>query len=617
MQLLLNRSFYPVALALMLLLSACGSNSGSNPSYERTSGVESTAESVDELLNAASRLEGNEAAALILTAAEELLAAEAVDRVGLALARIENPRLLSATLQLRYVLAQADMALLQQRPAAAVNLLTSQLVRNVELQTDALQYRYYSTIATSYMQTGQISEAFAAFVEAGTNSPELRTQALNDAIWESLEPLGEEQLVEFSLNVESYESRGWIELAQIAKREQFNIKAQIDAIDQWSRVWNRHPATELLPSPLAELQIIWEQRPKRLALLLPLQTPAGNAIQEGFLSAYYQALAVSSEVPLIAVFDTSNVRNISAIYDEAVAGGADLIIGPLDKALVNQLQDMPDLPVPTLALNYADRLDAGPDNLYQFGLAPEDEMAQAAKLAWLSGYRNAAIVTPQTDDYLRLRGIFADIWREQGGQVVTEVSFSGDSDYAPLVKRLLAIDRSEARADRLLDLLPRSSLAFTPRRRADIDFIFLIANPRQGRQIKPTLAFYFAENVPVFALPAIYDGQENRSANRDLDGIIFTDAPWVLNSTDPLKEAMVANLRQVQGPLQRLRAMGVDSFRLYPLLRQLEMRQLDELQGTTGNLTMTANRRIRRELAVATFIDGLVTLFSTNPEASD
>jgi len=201
--------------------------------------------------------------------------------------------------------------------------------------------------------------------------------------------------------------------------------------------------------------------------------------------------------------------------------------------------------------------------------------------------------------------------------VVTEVSFSGDSDYAPLVKRLLAIDSSEARANRLLDLLPRSSFAFTPRRRADIDFIFLIANPRQGRQIKPMLAFYFAENVPVFALPAIYDGQENRSANRDLDGIIFTDAPWVLNSTDPLKEAMVANLRQVQGPLQRLRAMGVDSFRLYPLLRQLEMRQLSELQGTTGNLTMAANRRIRRELAVATFIDGLVTLFSANPEASD
>lgn len=599
--------------ATLLFLQACGSNSGN----VSPTGIESTAESVDELLSAASRREGNEAAALILSAAEELLEAEEIDEAGTSLALIENPRLLSATLQLRYVLAQADIALQQQRPAAAVNLLNSQLVRNVELQTDELQYRYYSTVATSYLQTGQYSEAFNALVEAGINSSGLRTPALHDDIWNTIGQLDEEQLGAVLLEVDNYESRGWIELASNVRREQFNIKAQIDAIRQWQRVWNRHPGTQLLPSALSELQRIWEQRPQKLALLLPLQTPAGSAIQEGFLSAYYQALAVSREVPQITVFDTSNVRSITAIYDAAVADGADLIIGPLDKALVNQLQEMASLPVPTLALNYADRPDAGPENLYQFGLAPEDEMAQAARLAWQSGYRNAAIVSPQTDDYLRLRSIFADIWRAQGGQVVSETSFTGDSDYGPLIKRLMAIDSSEARANRLLGLLPRSNLEFTPRRRGDIDFIFLLANPRQGRQIKPTLGFYFAEDVPVFALPAIYDGQENRSANRDLDGIIFTDAPWVLNTNEPLKEAITASLRQVQGPLQRLRAMGVDSFRLYPLLQQLESQQLYEVQGSTGDLTMTANRRIRRELAVATFVDGLVTPYTNGGEDSD
>lgn len=604
---------FAIAIAL-LLLQACSNNAGNNRQLTN----ESTSESVDDLLNAASRREGDEAGALILSAAEELLQAEAFEQTATVLARIDDPRALSATLQLRYVLAQADIALYEQRPVAAVNLLTSQLVRNVELQTDELQYRYYSTLATSYAQTGQNREAFATFVDASVNAPDLRSLALHNEIWHNITQLDEEQLAQFSLDADNYESRGWIELARISLREQINIKAQIDAIGQWQRVWNRHSATNLLPSALSELQLIWEERPKRLALLLPLQTPAGIAIQEGFLSAYYQALEVSREVPEIVVFDTSNARSVTALYDDAVANGANLIIGPLDKALVNQLQALPSLPIPTLALNYADRPDAGPENLYQFGLAPEDEMVQAARLAWQSGYRNAAIVTPDTDDYLRLRGIFADIWRTQGGQVVSEVSFSGDSDYAPLVKRLMGIDTSEARAQRLLNILPRASIDFTPRRRGDIDFIFLIANPRQGRQIKPTLAFYFSEDVPVYALPAIYDGQENRSANRDLDGIIFTDAPWVLNTTpDPLKDTIVASLRQVQGPLQRLRAMGVDSFRLYPLLQQLETRQLDELQGTTGRLTMTASRRIRRDLDVATFVDGLVTLYAKEGVVSD
>ena len=160
-------------------------------------------------------------------------------------------------------------------------------------------------------------------------------------------------------------------------------------------------------------------------------------------------------------------------------------------------------------------------------------------------------------------------------------------------------------------------MEFTPRRRSDIDFIFLIANPRQGRQIKPTLAFYFAETVPVYALPSIYDGQDNQSENRDLDGIVFTDAPWLLGDSDPLKLEVAANLRQAQGSLQRLRAMGVDSFRLHARLQQMADKKIDVLQGTTGKLTMGDNQRIHRDLQVARFIDGVATEYLRTAPDSD
>jgi hypothetical protein len=336
-----------------------------------------------------------------------------------------------------------------------------------------------------------------------------------------------------------------------------------------------------------------------------LQQATGNAIQEGFLSAYYQALDISREVPRISVYDSSNVTSVYGIYDEAVASGADLVIGPLNKQLVNQLAELPELPIKTLALNYSDSAPIDRLNLFQFGLAPEDEITQAIQLAWNAGHRNAAIVTPQSEDYLQLKNFFAESWLSRGGELVSQETFSGDSDYAEVIKRLVAIDSSEARADRLLDLLPRNNMEFTPRRREDIDFIFLIANPRQGRQIKPTLAFYFAGNIPVYAMPSIYDGQTNQSENSDLEGIVFTVEPWVLNEADALKIEIDSNLRQAQGPLQRLRAMGIDSFRLYPRLDQLANRDLTALQGTTGKLTMSAERRIRRLLEVARFEDGL------------
>jgi outer membrane PBP1 activator LpoA protein len=341
---------------------------------------------------------------------------------------------------------------------------------------------------------------------------------------------------------------------------------------------------------------------------LPLQQTAGLAIQEGFLSAYYEALAVSREVPIISVFDTSGLLDVEAIYQDAVTAGADLIIGPLNKNLVNQLNAGNQLPVPTLALNYSDSPQIVTDNLFQFGLAPEDEISQAAALAWNSGHRQAAIIAPDTFDYVRLRTAFADAWQSLGGNVVSNATYGDTNDYSDVVKRLMAIDSSEQRAADLLDLLPRANLEFTPRRRQDIDFIFLMANPRQGRLIKPTLAFYFAGDIPVYALPSIFDGAIDSAENRDLEGIWFTDAPWLLDSTSPLRQRADAELRPVPGPLQRLRALGVDSFRLYPRLQQLANAEVPSIPGTTGMLSLLANQRIYRELEVARFRNGRVEL---------
>lgn len=599
-------------LCILLTLQSCGSSTGVSSSRDTPE-----SESIDALLEAADRSTGIEAATLLLQAIEESLLDEDPTRASTILAELSRPETLPPNLQLRYALAQAEIDTRRDRDGSALGWLTGDLAANPQRQTPELQQRYYEALATSYRAAGQFNQAVIAYLEMSALGPEFRTQELHDAIWSTLGGLEESDLNGLANAAASYELRGWVELARVLRLGQFNIQGQLDAIARWRRIWSQHSASALLPESLSDLQQIWDERPTRLALLLPLQTPAGSAIQEGFLSAYYQALTVSRDVPRITVFDTSDTLNIAALYNDAVSNGAELIIGPLDKALVNQLLALGDLPVPTLALNYADGTGPMPANLFQFGLAPEDEMEQAAKLAWDAGYRKAAVISPQTEDYLRLRDSFAAIWQRQGGLLVSQASFTGDSDYARVVKRLMAIDSSESRADSLLNILPRSNMEFVPRRRGDIDFIFLIANPRQGRQLKPTLAFYFAEDIPVFALPAIYDGQQNQSANRDLDGIIFTDAPWVLNNSDPLKIELTANLRQVQGPLQRLRAMGVDSYRLYPALIQLSSGELDQVQGTTGSLTMNPNRRIRRELDVAKFINGIASPFALPPAASD
>lgn len=576
--------------------------------------IESTTESIDELLRQANVASGSDSASLRLKAVEELINSGYLDRAELEIESIQNPNRLRATLQVQLALIRAQIAIKQNQFDSALRWLSGNLAESANGDTSAGR-RLILLRGQLYQSINRNEDAIRDFISITESWPTNAETSLFEDIWLALTSLRDEELDQLAEEADSYEMRGWIELARIYQVDQFSIRSQLDSIVQWRRIWASHSAAARLPAPLIELQVTWESRPKHIALILPLQEAAGNAIQEGFLSAYYQSLSVSRDVPQISVFDSTGLTDIHDTFDQAVASGADLIIGPLNKKLVNQISERIEIPVPTLALNYADE-DRPAENLFQFGLAPEDEISQVIDLAWEAGYRNAAVIIPDNLDYQRLETFFIETWTNQGGQVVSSARFIGDSDYAEVIKRLMAIDSSEARAEKLLDLLPRLNMEFTPRRRSDIDFIFLAANPRQGRQLKPTLAFYFAGDIPVFSMPSVYDGQENQTGNRDLDGIIFTDAPWVLNPTYQLRDEVDTNLRQAQGPLQRLRAMGIDSFRLYPRLKQFSNNSISSLRGTTGVLTMSENRRIHRSLTTARFEDGIAVPFRPPNSAS-
>ncbi|MEX2469832.1 MAG: penicillin-binding protein activator [Pseudohongiellaceae bacterium] len=602
----------PAAQVLLLLLAACASAPPERQASEPA--LQSTASSVEELLQQADAAAGDEATRLTLSAINALLDGGRL-RQAQQLASALDPEAINDTqLRLDVVLAQARTALELQMNEAAMSAL--QAAPEFSAQRYPVRARqFYELLGQAEMNAGNLIAAVRTLVQGASIATADERQEIHDSVWMTLEQLDNDDLSVFANSANSYELRGWIELARIYRMDQFSIPSQLAAVAQWRQTWTQHAGAETPPTAIQALELAWQTRPRHVALILPLQQPAGIAIQEGFLSAYFRSLELSREVPRLSVFDSSGATSVFSIYDEAVSAGADLIIGPLNKPLVVQLHQQRSLPVPTLALNYADVPEPGPDNLYQYALAPEDEIEQTAVLAWQRGHRNAAVITPGTEDYLRLQETFARSWTGRGGRLVSRTSYDGNPDYADVIKRLLAIDSSEARAERLLELLPRSNMSFTPRRRGDIDFIFLIANPRQGRQIKPTLAFYFAEDLPVFSLPSINDGLVNPAENLDLDGIVFTDAPWLLEPDGELKEQVDASLRQAQGSLQRLRAMGVDSFMLYARLGQFKRGEISAIAGATGHLTMSGNQQIHRQLRVARFENGLAQPLA-NPAAT-
>ncbi|MEZ5491374.1 MAG: penicillin-binding protein activator [Gammaproteobacteria bacterium] len=558
--------------------------------------------SIDEFLQLAESSREPLASEYRITAAELLLQDQQPARAAQVVAAISQENVRDNRLRIRLSILQADLALASDEPEAALNWLDEDLLRALT-QRPALQQQVNQRRAEALLAARRYAESVLILSESGGYGLPADRQKSHDLLWQGLQRVSEQELTQLAEQADSYQLRGWIELARAMHSEEYSIPAQQAALERWQSVWNRHSAASMPPTALQRLAAVWDRRPKHLALLLPVQEPIGRAVQDGFLSAYYEAMESDGNVPQITVFDTSGVAEIRELYQRAVDSGADLIIGPLNKELVRQLNNLPSLPVPTLALNYTDLESRNSEFFYQFGLALEDEIRQAANRAWQAGFRNAAVIAPDDADYSRLQQAFTRTWESLGGSVVSAVNYSSEGDYADTVKGLLAIDDSEARAARIRALLPREEIEFIPVRRGDIDFIFLMANARQGRQIKPTLAFYFAEDVPVYAVPSINDGSGNELVNRDLNGIIFTDIPWLLEQW-PLRATIAQSLRPAQGALQRLRALGVDSFRLYARLDQLAQGELINFRGATGLLSMKETGAIERIPQTAVFIDG-------------
>ncbi len=572
----------------LLGLAGCGGSGGARDAAV----AEPAADTVAALLARADAAAGAEAALLRMEAAGRLLEegkfaeAAAVADAGFP----PEPELATglALLRTRIALATGDAAgaMARLREVAAPG-------RGEEGFID-----YHLLLGDAASALDQPRQAITAWIGAAGLLDGEPGEDVRRKIWATLESRGARELEEMAAASTSYELRGWVELARVVDSGEHSIPRQLESLVNWRRAWEQHSAARQLPEQLRQLEAAWDERPRHIALMLPLGEAAGAAIQQGFLAGYYEALAVSRDVPRISLFDSTGAADIRPLYQQAVDSGADLIVGPLFKDLVNQLLAAGELPAPTLALNYTDaEPPAGEGRLFQFALAPEDEIDAVIDLALRSGHRNAAVIYPANDVFLRLQNIFAERWQARGGEFVARAAYLGGGDFTEVVKTVLDIDASEARLARLLDILPRSNVEFTPRRRQDIDFIFLMANPQVGRQIKPALDFYYAEDLPVFALPSIYDGAENPESNRDLNGVIFADAPLMWLNENP---ALAAS-----GAERRLQAMGIDSFRLYPRLGQFLRGQVTSLRGATGELRMEDNRRIHRRLTPGRFENGI------------
>jgi outer membrane PBP1 activator LpoA protein len=393
---------------------------------------------------------------------------------------------------------------------------------------------------------------------------------------------------------------GWLELGRILADAKSGALGTQRRLQAWRGRYPAHPALEALWKAPAERPAAPGARPRQVGLLLPLSgraAPAGGAVRDGFLAAYYDD--GGSDRPTLRIYDVAE-RDAPSAYLQALADGSDFVVGPLTREGVSALATLADGRATTLALNFLPDGVEVPDRFYQYALSPEDEARIAARRIAADGRLSGVTLAPQSDWGRRVTAAFAEEFAAAGGQVVDQ------ADYTP----------STADFNQTLRTLLRTTGQRGSSPRPDAQFIFVAAQPVHGRLIRTQLRFNYASALPMYAISDIYDPAG--PGNVDLDGVIFPDMPWVLDPLGPAAEARQAAERLFpgrSGQLSRLYAFGYDAYRLMGELARMRSGSVGPLPGVTGRLSVDSQGRVRRELDWAQVVNGRALPWSLPPPA--
>ncbi len=404
------------------------------------------------------------------------------------------------------------------------------------------------------------------------------------------------------------QTRGWLTLGSLATSTGQQGIGWSNGIFRWREANPGHPALMVIGETEAFDQEILDY-PRQVALLLPLTGPArvvanGKAIQNGFLGAYFATASALDDRQSVRIYDVNAEGGASAAYQNAIADGAEFVVGPLLKNNVSELANDILVPVPVLTLNYLPEGTLAPPGLYQFALSPEDEAASAAARALGDGYTRAVALVPNNAWGRRVLKSFVTEFEGLGGTLLDYRSYSPEKqDFSNEIETLMGLSGSVQRYQRMRANIGQS-LQFDPRRREDVEFIFLATDAGAGRLLKSQLKFHYSGDVPAYSTSVI-NSLDGRS-NADLNGVMFADAPWLIDPQPWIRylPATYAEHWPEERRLGRLHAMGFDAYNLIASLYANRGGEMVELDGATGQLFLDQQGRVHRRLAWAQFQRG-------------
>lgn len=271
-----------------------------------------------------------------------------------------------------------------------------------------------------------------------------------------------------------------------------------------------------------------------------------------------------------------------------------------DSAITSYLQAASnDKTIATLLLNMPTKA-ALTSKYTVLSMRPEDEAKQAAATLSRQDFKHPVVLSQNNSVSKRIAQAFASQWQHITGNEIDIVYFDSGKQMQTNIKATLAVDKSKARISKLKSRLNQKITAQS-RNRRDIDMFYLVGTSEESRLVKPYIAVNispFADVIPVFASSRSHSSQNDYSSNNDLQGLTFTEIPWLLADA---QNTELATTSQALWPkrsdgLSRLFAMGYDSYQLINKIPLMQQAPYLQHWGQTGILKLGNDNVLTRSL---------------------
>lgn len=580
----------PAALLAIALLSGCDSlpvrsQAPATVAAEDALARGDFATAADAFLEAANR-QRSQRDPLRLRAAEAWREEGDLERAAQILEGTSTRRLDPDALQ-RLGLLQAEIALARAAPSAALE----QLQALAPQLAPRYRQRFLELRARATELDGSLFAAATARAELGTLLPAAE-QADNQSRVQTLLQQLDDQNLAFGAAALSPEHPLYPVAARMLMARGLPLPHPLPA-SGGATVFADHPGTDGY-HPF-----------QRIALLLPLEgnlAEAARAVRDGFMAAYYEE---SRTRPEVRFYDTgSTPQSAVRAWQRARGDGAQAIVGPLGREAVAAIFEEDRAgSTPLLALNRGTEAPPPPGSM-SFALSPEDEgTAVANRIIEHGGAR--VIVIETGDDYgARAAAAMAQRLQQRAARVVASTRLPADSpNYANAINAALG----QAGAHKVVREEGNTTIEEN-RIKVEADAIFYAGRASEARLLVPQLRMAGIFDLPIYATSQLTAGAGNARLDRELDGIEFTESPWLFRDWLPglPRPSEVAALGYQQGSSARLFGFGLDAFLLIGHYEQLRRDPQATLPGASGQLRFDGFGQIHRTPAWARFQGGRI-----------